>query len=423
MFYIKDKNKSVTAIEAIVSIGGRKFKYATGLSVEPEFWNKEEHRAQYNRKYTDGKEINERLKKLEGVITDVVELYKYKVPPTPGEFREKVKGFLLTGGNRNDIRLIDYIESYYKGAGLSYNSSKNYTTCINNLKKYQKKYKKTLYLQDVNIEFYYHFRAWFYSLINSKTELPYTKNYFGAMVKVFIKVMNHANESGNFKTDAHLHSQFKAEKEVAETVYLTDEELLKIYGAEITEEAVKEFYPKLTPDKIKQKMQGMELARPRFLIGAYTALRVSDFKKLVETDVSGRFLRITTKKTMAPVVVPMHRIVREIIDSGVLFATKQSEQKINKHIKEVCRLAGITEPVTVTRSHGGRSVKKTVPKFSLITTHTARRSAATNFFKAGIPAISIMKITGHTTEKAFMKYIKISVEENAEMLAKHPYFQ
>jgi integrase len=43
---------------------------------------------------------------------------------------------------------------------------------------------------------------------------------------------------------------------------------------------------------------------------------------------------------------------------------------------------------------------------NLLSTHTARRSFATNLFLSGFPAISIMKITGHTTEKSFMKYIK-----------------
>lgn len=37
-------------------------------------------------------------------------------------------------------------------------------------------------------------------------------------------------------------------------------------------------------------------------------------------------------------------------------------------------------------------------------------------------AISIMKITGHKTEKEFMKYIKASEEETALELMNHPYF-
>ena len=50
--------------------------------------------------------------------------------------------------------------------------------------------------------------------------------------------------------------------------------------------------------------------------------------------------------------------------------------------------------------------------------HTARRSFATNMYKRGFPTVAIMQITGHTTEHNFLKYIKVTKEENAEMLAK-----
>jgi len=42
---------------------------------------------------------------------------------------------------------------------------------------------------------------------------------------------------------------------------------------------------------------------------------------------------------------------------------------------------------------------------------------------AGIPSISIMKITGHKTEAAFLRYIRISQEDNAMKLIEHPYFK
>ena len=57
-----------------------------------------------------------------------------------------------------------------------------------------------------------------------------------------------------------------------------------------------------------------------------------------------------------------------------------------------------------------------------ITFHTARRSFATNAYLAGLPPISIMKITGHKTESSFMKYIKISEKENAIQLKGHEFF-
>ena len=85
-------------------------------------------------------------------------------------------------------------------------------------------------------------------------------------------------------------------------------------------------------------------------------------------------------------------------------------------------MAGITEMVTTHREQGGVRMSFVKPKYELVTTHTARRSAATNMYKAGIPAISIMKITGHRTQVSFMKYIRITEEENAELLRTHPFF-
>jgi hypothetical protein len=43
-------------------------------------------------------------------------------------------------------------------------------------------------------------------------------------------------------------------------------------------------------------------------------------------------------------------------------------------------------------------------------------------YLAGIPTIDIMKISGHKTEKEFLKYINVSKEETAINLSDHPYF-
>jgi len=54
-----------------------------------------------------------------------------------------------------------------------------------------------------------------------------------------------------------------------------------------------------------------------------------------------------------------------------------------------------------------------VPKYELVTSHTARRSFATNLYRRGLPASQIMLLTGHKTEGAFLRYIKVSKEDNA----------
>ena len=55
-------------------------------------------------------------------------------------------------------------------------------------------------------------------------------------------------------------------------------------------------------------------------------------------------------------------------------------------------------------------------KWQLLETHTARRSFATNMYKMGVPSITIMNITAHKTESAFLTYIKVTPNEHAKIL-------
>jgi integrase len=99
-----------------------------------------------------------------------------------------------------------------------------------------------------------------------------------------------------------------------------------------------------------------------------------------------------------------------------------SNQKMNQHLKTIGELAGLCNNILITKTKAGIKTKKITPKYQLIHTHTCRKSFATNAFLAGVPTLSIMKITGHTTENQFLKYVKVSEEENANNLINHKFF-
>src|SRR5258707_63790 len=92
---------------------------------------------------------------------------------------------------------------------------------------------------------------------------------------------------------------------------------------------------------------------------------------------------------------------------------------MNDYLKVIGQLAGLDDTIQTTITKGGMKVTTIWKKYELISTHTARRSMATNLFKSKFPSISIMKITGYKTEKAFLTYIKITPEENASLLQEH----
>ena len=88
------------------------------------------------------------------------------------------------------------------------------------------------------------------------------------------------------------------------------------------------------------------------------------------------------------------------------------------YIRKCAEIAGINELVTLTKVVGGKSITSTKPKYEYIMNHTARRTFATLMYLKRVPSISIMAITGHTTEDNFLKYIKVSKEEHAKIVAK-----
>lgn len=70
-------------------------------------------------------------------------------------------------------------------------------------------------------------------------------------------------------------------------------------------------------------------------------------------------------------------------------------------------------------SMAGLSSDVNLELWQCVSSHTARKSFATNYYLQGFPVIDVMKITGHKTEKAFMKYIRITKLDAAKRLSSH----
>ncbi|WP_418988185.1 tyrosine-type recombinase/integrase [Bacteroides heparinolyticus] len=165
--------------------------------------------------------------------------------------------------------------------------------------------------------------------------------------------------------------------------------------------------------------------RDIFIVGCLTGLRYSDYSRLSEDNFVNSNIDILTKKTNTRVVIPVHPLIDDLIarNNGYGFLRyNKSQQNFNMRIKYICKKAGINEKVHYECTEGFRRVKHTKRKYELISSHTARRSCATNMYLSGIPTARIMLITGHKTESAFFTYIRIRKEENAEELRAHPFF-
>ena len=189
-----------------------------------------------------------------------------------------------------------------------------------------------------------------------------------------------------------------------EVVYLTQEEV--------------ELLEKLN----LMRKPGLSLARDWLLLACLTGQRYEDWKKLspenIITDGKYRLFKIVQEKTANEVEIPISPIVQRVMmKHGGRLPDPVSNQKMNKNLKSACRLAGI-DLVIRTELDGSK-----VLKWQRVTTHTGRRSFCTNAYKAGIPILEIMYVSGHKTETEFLKYIRLSKREVTYRIAEHAFFK
>lgn len=167
--------------------------------------------------------------------------------------------------------------------------------------------------------------------------------------------------------------------------------------------------------------------RDLFLIGAGTGQRFSDYSQYTpahfyRTASGVPILSLIAQKTDIPAKVPLNIFpwLLPILEEYNFSAPNLSMQKLNEGLKPLCKDAGFDEQILVVEQYMGRKArveKRYIPKYEEISSHTCRRSFATNLYKMGYSLAQIMLMTGHTTETQLRAYIGVDAEENAERIA------
>ena len=185
---------------------------------------------------------------------------------------------------------------------------------------------------------------------------------------------------------------------MADTIYLTPTEIKEISNLDL---------------KINLKL---DRVRDMFIIGCYTGLRFSDIINIKPEHINDGMIEITQVKTKEKVAIPMTKEVERLLSKYNNSLHKISNQKFDDYLYDVVtKCEGLEIEVTKKTIQGGKQIVIKKPKYEFVTSHTARRSFATNEYMAkGLSVHDIMSITGHKTEKSFYKYIRQTPKENAE---------
>ena len=166
--------------------------------------------------------------------------------------------------------------------------------------------------------------------------------------------------------------------------------------------------------EIPAGLPSLEAVRDVFLFCCFSGLRHSDVYNLRKNDVKEDHIEVTTIKTGDSVSIELNNVTRDILrkykdypfaDNRVLPVIQN--QPMNRHLKDLCKLAGINEQIRITTYKGNQRKDEIKEKWELVGTHTGRRTFIVNCLSLGIPPNVVMKWTGHSDYKAMKPYIDI----------------
>ena len=336
---------------------------------------------------------------------------------------EKMEQERLALEQANRLCLNEYMDKYvediksgdrstYKGSNFSPNSAKTISCVANRIKESQEEKGRVLGFEDIDMGFYRDFMAF-------KKGRSYNINTTGKIINLFKTMLACAEEDGYPVNPAFRYKSFKGQRVLVDTIYLTRDDLKKMMAVDLS---------RMDPCYDK--------ARDIFMIGVWTAQRVSDYNHLTRENLSEQIVRRTEKdgsvtersirtltivqqKTGKRVIIPCCKDLCEILDKYPNEFPFLWDQKLNQYIKVIGRMAGLTDPVEVTTTKCGRLEKSSQPKYELITTHTARRTGATLIYLAGMDVFDICKFTGHSDVQTLLRYIRADELETFKKVTEH----
>ncbi len=388
---------------------------STDLKVPKKYWSSSKGQVKVVSDFNH-RSVNSKLMKLNAYILD-----QFNIDNTNGLLinntwlKEQINLFFNRPNNNDkdsEVYFVSFIEKFIdysskrkgkRGKPLAKRTIQHYSTTKNKVVAFEKFKNIRLRLMDIDLKFHSDFEEF---LTIEQHLIPNTVGGYIDDIKLFCR---RAENRGLNVNPEYKHPDFYTPTNETADIYLTIEEINQIFNHDFSDS------------------ERLDNVRDWFIIGLWTGLRISDFLELDKSNLGKGYIEVQTLKTGFPVIVPLHPQVKEVLEKRKGDFPKQiSHQKFNEYVKEVCQLAGITEVVygakmVMVKTKLGEVSRKefgNFPKYELVSSHICRRSFATNHYNK-LDTLTIMKITGHKTEKQYLDYIKVTPKQHADKLKEY----
>lgn len=418
-------------------------RYSLGLSIKKEEWEKyrsakykvSDKMRSLGINYNIFAEILERVKDAfhDGIDTKhIKQTVKSITDNTIRDARKrKIKPGIL-----NNILFTDYLTSMIedmqsgdrlhqgKAKPVAKSYIKRAKAVVNVIKRYEDDIESKLTLDDINLEFSRDFTAW-------SVEQGLSPNYTAGNMRLVRVAISEAYTQGKAKCNDFKKNGFVPSSETVDQVFLTPEQINELIDLDVS-----------TPKKILRLVEdvgfndeqkdywqhrltecqchNVAASKDIFVVGCLTGQRLSDYSRINEgmfTKVSGNeYIHLFQTKTGKEVYIPLDYRVKEIVKRNGGSLPHVWEGDFNDYCRLLAELLHWTWEAKIDKTHIG---VKRGPRFcDMISSHTARRSFATNAYAAGVPISSIMAVTGHSSERKLRIYLKLQAEDKAVIATK-----
>lgn len=195
---------------------------------------------------------------------------------------------------------------------------------------------------------------------------------------------------------------FKGLEELAndEVIYLTQEEVTMIAQLPLICKAQKQI-------------------RLQFLLGCEVGLRHKDLVRLTPNNITGDTLTIVNHKKKTTVKPPITVKARAILEELELPAKQYHINYYNKVLRKILiKIEHFHQEVTLTHFVNNEPMEETLPKYMLVSSHVARKTAINNWLAKGVRESVVVRWAGHKDAKMIQKYYSNKEAETQQEMIK-----
>ena len=380
--YFRDKQNQVPIM--LDYSFGKRLRISTKMFVNPNDWDQAKQRVKGTD--PDSGPKNYRLTTIRGKLLNIeTDGIRDNIKLTVAYIKTKLSPAILIKGDATSQKFFtDTWNEFVKQPNKNESTRRNYENTLAVLRDFCTTKERKLTLDEINNDFYEELVSYFFN------ERKLVRNTVGKYVKNLKAFMSYCNHKG-FITSLEF-KDFEVFKDQQLITYLTVEEIRKLKGV-----------------KLETELQ--DAARDLFLFMCFSGLRYCDTQQITPGNIRHDFIQFTTVKTKSPQGTPITPQAKEILAKYDNCLPKLLIHTFNTNLKTIAEKAGFNQETTKVRFVGADRTEIKKPMYQFFSSHLAKRTFISLYFRRGGSMETLMKTTGNKDRKTMKHYLEIESQD------------